>query len=215
MGELEKEILDVRERLGWALGAQLVGAQPEANVGELRALLAALEARRDWLAATADDPAPDYELLAAQVAAMSDAQAGWVAALANASALVYQTLPCLNWAGFYLARHAAGTPELVLGPFQGRVACTRIAFGSGVCGTAAATDSPQLVPWVHDFPGHIACDSASASEVVVPLHSRGTVAAVLDIDSPAKGRFSKADLDGLGLVARALEPIVADALPLH
>ncbi|MFT8309325.1 GAF domain-containing protein [Acetobacter malorum] len=138
-----------------------------------------------------------------------------LANMANLSALIFEALPDLNWAGFYLYRpHAkapatlftlasaapAGQPEaspsqgeLVLGPFQGRVACTRIAMGKGVCGTAAQTRTTQRVADVHAFPGHIACDAASASEIVIPLVAQGHLLGVLDLDSPRKERFSPAD----------------------
>ena len=115
-----------------------------------------------------------------------------IANMANAAALIWETLPDINWAGFY--RNVGG--ELVLGPFQGRPACIRIAFGQGVCGAAAATLETQLVDDVQAFPGHIACDSASASELVVPIVRDGELIAVLDLDSPVKGRFMQADADG-------------------
>ena len=124
-----------------------------------------------------------------------------IANLANASALLWESLADINWAGFYLREEET----LVLGPFQGMVACIEIPWGKGVCGTAAALDATQLVYDVHDFPGHIACDSASNSEIVVPLHRGNEVAAVLDIDSPRVGRFSEADREGLEDFARVLE----------
>ena len=124
-----------------------------------------------------------------------------IANLANASALLWESLADINWAGFYLREEET----LVLGPFQGKVACIEIPWGKGVCGTAAALDATQLVYDVHDFPGHIACDSASNSEIVVPLHRGNEVAAVLDIDSPRVGRFSEADREGLEDFARVLE----------
>lgn len=146
----------------------------------------------------------DYELVAVQIRALAEEEPSWVPVLANASALIFDAIPDLNWAGFYLMRDG----ELVLGPFQGKVACVRIALGRGVCGTAARDDATQLVPDVHEFPGHIACDSASAAEVVVPLHSGGAVVGVLDIDSPTKGRFSEADAVGFEAIARAIEEVV-------
>ena len=146
----------------------------------------------------------DYENLSAQLRALAEAEPWYVPLLSNASALLMETLPDLNWAGFYLLREG----ELVLGPFQGRVACIRIAPGRGVCGTALAKDETQLVPDVHAFPGHIACDSASASELVVPIHAGGRVRAVLDLDSPKKGRFTEADRAGLEQFVRALEEVV-------
>lgn len=150
-----------------------------------------------------DAERPDYELLAAQVRALAEEDPRWMPLLANASALIYEALPGVNWAGFYLIPE--GDDGLVLGPFQGKVACVHIGIGQGVCGTAVAGDELQLVEDVHDFPGHIACDSASASEVVVPLHAGGRVVGVLDIDSPVRGRFLPEDARGLELVAQALE----------
>ena len=144
-----------------------------------------------------------YELVAAQIRELADEEPHWVPVLANASALVFDAIDGLNWAGFYLMRQG----ELVLGPFQGKVACVRIALGRGVCGTAAKLDQTQLVPDVHVFPGHIACDSASAAEVVVPLHANGQVIGVLDIDSPITGRFTQDDAAGFELIARAIEEV--------
>ena len=123
---------------------------------------------------------------------------------ANASALLFQSLENINWAGFYFMRDGA----LVLGPFQGKTACVRIAEGNGVCGTALQTDSVQRVEDVHAFPGHIACDAASRSEIVLPLHKNGEVIGVLDIDSPEVGRFSAEDEEGLREVVRILERII-------
>lgn len=127
-----------------------------------------------------------------------------VANMANTAALLWETLPDINWAGFY--RNVDG--ELVLGPFQGRPACIRIAFGQGVCGTAAATLETQIVEDVHAFPGHIACDSASESELVVPIIRDSELIAVLDLDSPVKGRFSQVDAEG----CERLAAILADAI---
>lgn len=121
--------------------------------------------------------------------------------LANAAALLWLTLPDINWVGFYKMTDGA----LVLGPFQGKPACVRIEMGRGVCGRAAAEDRSQLVPDVHLFPGHIACDSASRSEVVIPLHSGGAVWGVLDIDSPTAARFSSDELAALERFARGVE----------
>src|SRR6185503_21025641 len=123
-----------------------------------------------------------------------------IANMANAAALVWETLPDLNWAGFY--RNVGG--ELVLGPFQGRPACIRIAFGSGVCGTAAAKRQVQRVEDVNAFPGHIACDSASASELVVPIIRNGELIGVLDLDSPKTGRFTAEDEAGCIRLAEIL-----------
>lgn len=127
-----------------------------------------------------------------------------VANLANASALLAQALNDINWVGFYLCQDG----KLVLGPFQGKTACIEIPFGRGVCGTAVAENRTQLVFDVHQFPGHIACDSASNSEIVIPLHKNGKVAAVLDIDSPLTGRFTEADKKGLELLVPVLENIL-------
>ncbi len=124
-----------------------------------------------------------------------------IANLANASALLYQELKGLNWAGFYLMEEG----KLVLGPFQGRPACIEIPVGKGVCGTAVAEDAIQLVEDVHQFPGHIACDSASNSEIVVPIHFAGKIVGVLDIDSPLLGRFTEEDREGLAEFVRILE----------
>ena len=146
----------------------------------------------------------DYENLTVQLRALAEAEPWYVPLLSNASALLMEALPDLNWAGFYLLRDGA----LVLGPFQGKVACIRIAPGRGVCGTALVEDKTQLVPDVHAFPGHIACDSASNAELVVPIHSGGRVIAVLDLDSPAPGRFTEEDRAGLERFVRALEESV-------
>ena len=135
--------------------------------------------------------------------------------LANASALLYDALDGLNWAGFYLTDLAGEERSLLLGPFQGKVACVRIAYGKGVCGTAAATDESQLVPNVHEFAGHIACDSASNSEVVIPLHASGEVVGVLDIDSPLLNRFSAEEYAGLESIVATIEEVTdLTGLPL-
>ena len=147
------------------------------------------------------DRTVDYELLCAQLSALTDGVPYEIANLSNSSALLWQTLPDINWVGFYKMEDGA----LVLGPFQGRPACIRISVGKGVCGTAVAEDTVQLVPDVHAFPGHIACDSASRSEIVLPLHKAGRVWGVLDIDSPSLGRFTQEDQAGLTLVAAVLE----------
>ena len=127
-----------------------------------------------------------------------------IANLSNASALLAQALTRINWVGFYLRQG----DRLVLGPFQGKPACIEIPIGRGVCGTAAAKDETQLVADIHAFPGHIACDSASNSEIVIPLHKDGKVAAVLDIDSPIKGRFTETDKVELEQLASILESIL-------
>ena len=142
-----------------------------------------------------------YPLLLERAAALLAGETDAVANMANLSALVWQALPDLNWAGFYRRMGA----ELVLGPFQGKPACVRIGWGKGVCGTAARTGAPQLVPDVHAFPGHIPCDGASRSELVIPfLAPGGEVAGVLDLDSPLLGRFDRQDLEGLLPVSRLI-----------
>ena len=143
----------------------------------------------------------DYNLLCEQLRALSEDNPHRIAKLANASALIYQGLDRLNWAGFYFLEGG----KLVLGPFQRRPACIEIPMGRGVCGTAAKLDRTQLVEDVHAFPGHIACDSASRSEIVVPLHENGIVTGVLDIDSPVENRFDEADRAGVEAFARVLE----------
>ena len=189
----------------------------------------------------------DYGLLAKQIVSLAEVDAHWLPVLSNASALLWDALDDINWAGFYLvdpatvsgaepgagsgvepgaapgaepdagsgveqdaapSAHEPRTPELRLGPFQGKVACVRIPFGRGVCGTAAATKTSQLVEDVHQFPGHIACDSASNSEVVVPIVKDNQVVGVLDIDSPSVARFTQEDLTGLEQVVKALEGCV-------
>ena len=146
----------------------------------------------------------DYRLLCAQVRELGKEEGWYVPLMANASALLWDSMDRLNWAGFYLMRNGA----LVLGPFQGKAACVRIPVGKGVCGTAVAEDRTQRVANVHDFPGHIACDSASNSEIVVPIHRDGKVVAVLDLDSPAFDRFDAADQAGLEALARVIEEMV-------
>jgi L-methionine (R)-S-oxide reductase len=141
-----------------------------------------------------------YDDLTRQLAALIEGETDRVANTANMAALIYHGLPELNWAGFYFAQ--AG--ELVLGPFQGKPACVRIAWGTGVCGTAAARGRSIVVRDVHEFPGHIACDAASASELVVPLLSAGRVVGVLDLDSPVRGRFDNADRAGCERLAAIL-----------
>ncbi|MBO5222745.1 MAG: GAF domain-containing protein [Clostridia bacterium] len=143
----------------------------------------------------------DYSVLCGQLRALVEGVPHVTANLANAAALLYHTLPDLNWAGFYLLEG----DTLILGPFQGKPACIEIPMGRGVCGSAAAENKTQLVPDVHQFPGHIACDSASNSEIVIPLHKEGCVFGVLDIDSPRLDRFSQADRVGLEEFARILE----------
>ena len=146
----------------------------------------------------------NYTLAAQQLAALIEGIPYETANLANASALLWQTLEGINWAGFY--KMVDG--QLILYPFHGKPACTRIPVGRGVCGTAVAEDRTQLVADVHEFPGHIACDSASNSEIVVPIHVGGEVWGVLDIDSPNFGRFSTDDQIGLERFVRVLEGIL-------
>jgi len=145
-----------------------------------------------------------YNLMAAQLEALSESSRNYIPLLSNASALIYENMEDLNWAGFYLVKDG----ELLLGPFQGKVACVRIAKGKGVCGTAYETDQTQRVEDVHQFPGHIACDSASNSEIVIPIHSNGEVVAVLDIDSPSLNRFSLEDQEGLEAFVKKLEGLL-------
>lgn len=143
----------------------------------------------------------DYRLLKEQMDALTETQSRPIPNLANASALLWQILPDLNWAGFYLMEDGA----LYLGPFQGKTACIRIPLGQGVCGTAAQKDQVLRVYDVHEFEGHIACDSASNSEIVLPIHDGDDVIGVLDIDSPLVGRFSEEDEEGLKEIVRVLE----------
>lgn len=142
----------------------------------------------------------NYSALCQQLSALTDGIPYETANLANASALLWQELPDLNWAGFY--KMVDG--KLVLGPFQGKTACIVIPVGKGVCGTAVAENRVQRVINVHDFPGHIACDSASNSEIVLPLYKNGKIWGVLDIDSPSVGRFTEEDEMGLCEVAKVL-----------
>lgn len=138
-----------------------------------------------------------YGLLAAQLEALLADERDFIANAAQFSAFLYTQLDDLNWAGFYLNRNE----ELVLGPFQGQIACVRIPFGRGVCGTAAQSRQTQRVQDVHEFPGHIACDSASNSELVVPLIKEGRLIGVLDLDSPSVGRFNEEDQAGIERLA--------------
>lgn len=143
----------------------------------------------------------DYSALTAQVAALTEGIPYEVANFANAAAAIWEAMEDINWAGFYKMVDGA----LVLYPFQGKSACIRIPVGKGVCGTAVEQDKIQLVEDVHQFPGHIACDSASNSEIVLPIHKEGKVWGVLDIDSPYVGRFTEEDKEGLEKVVAALE----------
>lgn len=146
----------------------------------------------------------DYNLLADQIKSLAEDEPNFIPVLSNASAILNDAMPDLNWAGFYLMNKGS----LLLGPFQGKVACIRIALGKGVCGTAAGNDETLVVPNVHEFPGHIACDSASNSEIVVPIHKDGQVVGVLDIDSPNLNRFSEEDKLGLEKFVKALEEVI-------
>jgi GAF domain-containing protein len=148
------------------------------------------------------DKAEGWRQVAAAADALTQGEPDAVANMANVAALLFESLPGLNWAGFY--RNVGG--ELVLGPFQGRAACIRIPFGKGVCGAAAASLEPQLVDDVHAFPGHIACDSASRSELVVPLVHESELLGVIDLDSPRPARFDGEDLAGCLELARLLAP---------
>ena len=148
----------------------------------------------------------DYKLMNSQLMSLSEG-VGWdITILSNAAALLWDSLEDINWAGFYLVRGG----RLELGPFQGKPACTVIEIGKGVCGTAVAEDRTQLVKNVHEFPGHIACDSASNSEIVVPVHAGGAISGVLDIDSPVIGHFSDEDKEGLETFVRVLESILTE-----
>jgi L-methionine (R)-S-oxide reductase len=164
-------------------------------------LNADMAAMYDFRIDTADKPEAWRQIVAA-AEALTEGEPDAVANMANVAALLWESLPQINWAGFY--RNVDG--ELVLGPFQGRAACIRIPFGKGVCGTAAATLEPQLVEDVEAFPGHIACDSASRSELVVPLVVGGEPIGVIDLDSPLPARFDAEDLAGCLELARLLAP---------
>lgn len=142
-----------------------------------------------------------YRLIRIQIQGVTDGVFDLTANLANVSALLNQAMTDINWVGFYLVKDG----RLILGPFQGKPACVEIRIGCGVCGTAVAEDEILLVEDVHEFPGHIACDSASRSEIVLPVHKDGEVIAVLDIDSPLTARFDEEDRQGLASVIRVLE----------
>ncbi|MCR5476339.1 MAG: GAF domain-containing protein [Lachnospiraceae bacterium] len=144
---------------------------------------------------------PDYQLLCAQAEALSEDAVWDMTVLANVSALIYGALEHLNWAGFYLIREG----ELVLGPFQGKPACTHIPVGKGVCGTAVREQRVIRVDNVHEFPGHIACDSASEAEIVLPVRKNGEIIGVLDIDSVVRNRFTEEDEAGLTDIVRIVE----------
>jgi GAF domain-containing protein len=143
-----------------------------------------------------------YQNLVSQLRSLLAGERDFIANAANFASLLYHSLPGINWAGFYLLKDK----ELVLGPFQGKPACVRIAVGKGVCGVAAAQRETIIIPNVHEFPGHIACDSESNSEIVVPLQKNGRLLGVLDLDSPQFARFDDEDAEGLnGLVAVFIE----------
>jgi len=146
----------------------------------------------------------NYKFVAQRLVALTDGIPYETANLANASALLWQYMDDINWVGFYKMTDGL----LVLGPFQGKTACVKIPVGKGVCGTAVAEDKVQLVYNVHDFPGHIACDSASNSEIVLPIHVKGEIWGVLDIDSPFVGRFTEEDREGLEKIVSVLEKVL-------
>lgn len=146
----------------------------------------------------------DYHLIRQQVTELLKAEPFYAAALSNISAVLMDSMSDINWAGFYVIRSG----RLVVGPFQGKPACIHIEIGRGVCGTSVERDQTMVVPDVHAFPGHIACDSASNSEIVIPIHRKGKVAAVLDIDSPLFDRFSEEDRKGLSETAAVLEQMI-------
>ena len=143
----------------------------------------------------------DYGLMVQQAEALLREDGWYVAAMSNLSALVMESMEELNWAGFYLRRGNG----LTVGPFQGKPACIHIPMGKGVCGTAAERDETVVVPDVHAFPGHIACDGASRSEIVIPLHAEGKVVGVMDLDSPMMDRFSQQDREGLEALVKCVE----------
>lgn len=146
---------------------------------------------------------PDYELMAKQIEALAGTERYFLPVLANASAILNDGIERINWVGFYLMDNGS----LLLGPFQGKAACIRIEVGKGVCGAAVRQGRALRVDDVHAFPGHIACDSASRSEIVLPIYSSSGIVGVLDIDSPETGRFSEEDEAGLKAVVRAIEAV--------
>ena len=159
------------------------------------------------------EAAKNWAVVERQLASLLEGADVWVSALANASALLMESLEDVNWVGFYLTGRvlgqSVGVDELALGPFQGKVACERIAPGRGVCGCALERDETLRVSNVHEFAGHIACDSASRSEVVIPLHAGGHVVGVLDVDSPSFARFDAVDQAGLEACARVIERLLS------
>lgn len=159
----------------------------------------------DFKPDTALDATERYRQLVQAADALTSGEPDSVANMANVAALIWEFVPDLNWAGFYrMGENADGADELVLGPFVGRPACIRIPLGQGVCGTAVSTGETQLVEDVHAFPGHIACDAASQSELVVPVMRDGRVVAVIDLDSPIKARFGREDAEGFEALAAML-----------
>lgn len=158
---------------------------------------------------TAGQPKAElYADLVAAARALTADEPDPVANMANVAALIWQFVPLLNWAGFYRDIAKDGGGELVLGPFQGKAACIRIPFGQGVCGAAASTGETQLVADVHAFPGHIACDAASRSELVVPVFKDGALIAVIDLDSPEPARFDAEDAAGIETLAAAISSVI-------
>ena len=151
------------------------------------------------------DKDADYAALASELEALLAGESDLIANAANATSLIYGALPDVNWCGVYFFKEG----ELVVGPFQGKPACVRIPLGKGVCGTAAALRTTQVVPDVHAFPGHIACDAASRSEIVIPLVKHGNLLGVLDLDSPRLARFDEADRRGLERLAEVFLGSVA------
>ena len=143
----------------------------------------------------------NYKLISKQLASLIEDEKNLIAILSNTSALLNDTIDQINWVGFYLIENN----ELILGPFQGHPACVHIAIGKGVCGTAVSSGETQRVIDVHQFPGHIACDASSQSEIVIPLHQNGKIIGVLDIDAPIKNRFSQDDQEGLESIVKTLE----------
>ena len=146
----------------------------------------------------------DYKNTVKEVTGFAESEPWYVPLLSNVSALLYEELEDVNWLGFYILKDG----QLLVGPFQGRVACIRIPIGKGVCGTAVRDDRTIRVEDVHEFPGHIACDSRSLSELVIPIHSDGRIIGVMDIDSPIKGRFSAEDEEGLTMVVQVIEKYI-------
>src|SRR3984885_7281691 len=197
---IHRRVPDLRVRLRRQHSARRQPGRHQARFGS-RPVQGRLDSAVQRPGLTADLSKADvYRELHSQLTALLAGERDALANFANMSALLYEALPDLNWAGFYFLRG----PELVLGPFQGRVACVRIALGSGVCGTAAARRETVIVPDVHAFPGHIACDAASRSEIVVPLIHHDRLIGVMDLDSPTTARFDDVDARGLEAVAAIL-----------